>query len=390
MIFQLLDTKQECYKIFCADGLHDDYSDEVLTHTWAPSTHLEGKSVEYAQIWCGGKPLSEICAPESKDRFDALNHKAKVFLKTFCNAKINLEDVCFYDSVPEKFLIDFFSLKSEITGTVFENYKKPQNHDFMRDLIFFVNKISQQDLNIDFEQINFDDQKSGSQKLYFDRTKILYNPWGTVTGRLTTKKESFPILTLNKSLRSCIKPQNDAFLELDYNASELRVLLSLLAQEQPTEDIHTWLSKEVFQDKYSRDEVKKKVFAWLYNPNSKNKKLNGFFDRDKVLKQYYNGQSVTTPYGRSITVSEDKALNYLIQSTSSDMMLTAAMKLDKLLKNKKSFVSSCIHDSVVLDIAAEDKNIVQELKKQFSQTNCGDFRTNISLGKNFGNMKRIE
>ena len=122
----------------------------------------------------------------------------------------------------------------------------------------------------------------------------------------------------------------------------------------------------------------------------KTKKLNGFFDRDKVLKQYYNGQSVTTPYGRSITVSEDKALNYLIQSTSSDMMLTAAMKLDKLLKNKKSFVSSCIHDSVVLDIAAEDKNIVQELKKQFSQTNCGDFRTNISLGKNFGNMKRIE
>ena len=27
----------------------------------------------------------------------------------------------------------------------------------------------------------------------------------------------------------------------------------------------------MFQDKYSRDEVKKKVFAWLYNPNSKNK-----------------------------------------------------------------------------------------------------------------------
>ena len=389
MIFQLLDTKHECYKIFCADELHYDYSDEVLTHTWAPSPSLTDKEVEYAQIWSGGKTLADLCPEKSKHRFENLNERAKVFLKTFFNARINLDDVCFYDCVPEKFLLDYFSLKNEIAADVFENYKKPLNHDFMRDLIFFVDRISNQTLNIDTSDLDMSDEKTGVQKISLDKNKVVYNPWGTVTGRLTTQKNSFPILTLNKNLRKCLKPQNDVFLELDYNASELRVLLGLLDQAQPEEDLHSWLAKEVFDDKYTREEVKKKVFAWLYNPASKNKRLNAFFDRQAVLEKYYDGHKVVTPYDRTVDVDEEKALNYLIQSSSSDMMLTAAMKLDKILSNKKSFVAFCIHDSIVLDIAAEDKELVENMREEFSKTRFGNFKTNMSLGLNFGDMKRI-
>jgi len=389
LIFQLLDTKHECYKIFCADELHDDYSDEVLTHTWAPSPSLADKEVEYAQIWSGGKTLADLCPEKSKHRFENLNERAKVFLKTFFNARINLDDVCFYDCVPEKFLLDYFSLKNEIAADVFENYKKPLNHDFMRDLIFFVDRISNQTLNIDMSDLDMSDEKTGVQKISLDKNKVVYNPWGTVTGRLTTQKNSFPILTLNKNLRKCLKPQNDVFLELDYNASELRVLLGLLDQVQPEEDLHSWLAKEVFDDKYTREEVKKKVFAWLYNPTSKNKRLNAFFDRQAVLEKYYDGHKVVTPYDRTVDVDEEKALNYLIQSSSSDMMLTAAMKLDKILSNKKSFVAFCIHDSIVLDIAAEDKELVENMREEFSKTRFGNFRTNMSLGLDFGDMKRI-
>jgi len=390
LIFQLLDSKEECYKIFCAGELHEDYSDEVLTHTWSPSLSLEGRDVQYAQIWCHGKSLLEVSQENNKNRYRLLNEKAKVFLKTFHNAMVNLDEVCFYDSVPEKFLLDFYDLKTQITQDVFETCQKPKNHDFMRDLILFLKKIESKELNIDFELANSFDEKKGSAKLSSKKTRINYNPWGTVTGRLTTEKDSFPILTLNRELRNCIRPQNDLFLELDYNAAELRVLLGLLGHSQPAEDIHSWLAKSVFDDKYTRDEVKKKVFAWLYNPKSKNKKLNEIFNRQEVLQKYYDGQHVMTPFGRVIEAPEDKALNYLIQSTSSDMMLTSAMKLGKILKNKKSFVSFCIHDSIVLDMSAEDKQLVDQLEKEFSSGLFGCLRTNMSLGTDFGNMKRIE
>ena len=71
------------------------------------------------------------------------------------------------------------------------------------------------------------------------------------------------------------------------------------------------------------------------------------------------------------------------------MFLTSAMKINKMLTNKKSFVSFCIHDSLVLDFSAEDKPMIDQLIASFSQTQFGKMRTNLSIGKNFGSMKKI-
>ena len=95
-----------------------------------------------------------------------------------------------------------------------------------------------------------------------------YNIFGTKTGRLSTKKGSFPILTMDKRYRSSVKPNNDWFVELDYNAAELRVLLALAGKEQPDEDIHDWNVKNVYRNLLTRDEAKTRIFAWLYNPSS--------------------------------------------------------------------------------------------------------------------------
>jgi len=349
---------------------------------------MSAERIEYAQIWCNGKTLAEVCPDDLKERLAILNEKAKMYLRTFHNAKIKLQDVCFYDLVPEKFLLDFYEVKNEITRFVFENYQKPKNYEFLKDLLFFLKRIEERDLNLDLDFSKLD-TNNGILKLDNCNTKILYNPWGTVTGRLTTNKNSFPILTLNKNLRGCIKPQNDAFVELDFNAAELRVLLGLLGEKQPDEDIHAWLGKNVFNDKFSREEVKKKVFAWLYNPNAKNKKLNEFLNRDKLYERYFHNDCVLTPFYRIIPVEKEKAVNYLIQSTSSDMLLTSAIKVDKILQNKKSFVSFCIHDSIVIDLSFEDRDAVDLLKNEFSKTAFGDLKTNLSLGKDFGNMTKI-
>ena len=108
-----------------------------------------------------------------------------------------------------------------------------------------------------------------------------------------------------------------------------------------------------------------------------------------IYNQYYVNGRVATPYDRTIEVNDSKALNYLIQSTTSDMFLTSAIKVNDMLRDRKSFVSFCIHDSLVLDFSLEDRELLTNISQIFSSTRFGEIKTNLSIGKDFGHMKRV-
>ena len=120
-----------------------------------------------------------------------------------------------------------------------------------------------------------------------------------------------------------------------------------------------------------------------------NIQINNYLDRAKILSQFYKNGVVSTPYGRDIEVGEDKAVNYVIQSTTSDLFLTSAIKIDKILKNKKSKIAFCVHDSLVIDMCYEEKHLLENLIDEFSKTKFGIFKTNVSMGNSFGAMKKI-
>ena len=334
----------------------------------------------------------KACPEDLKEDWIALTLKTKAFMKSMQTSKINLNDNCIFELLPDFFLIDFYSMKNKITEHIFDTVQKPSNYDFLSELYQFLYEISQRDLKLNFDNLQWSDKKTRDafNKVRNTKNKIEYSPWVTATGRLSTKPNSFPILNLNKELRSYIEPTNDLFIELDYNAAELRVLFALLERDQPSSDLHEWIGEHIFNGKYERDQVKKKVFSWLYNPKAKNKKLNEFLCRQDVLDKYYDGRFVETPYDRCIEVDQERALNYVIQSTASDLFLTSAMKVDKMLQERKSFVAFCVHDSLVLDVSIEDKAMLNNLAEQFSKTKLGDFKTNISIGKNYGSMKRVK
>ena len=86
-----------------------------------------------------------------------------------------------------------------------------------------------------------------------------------------------------------MEPNNDWFVELDFNAAELRVLLSLANKSQPDMDIHKWNIQNIFGDQGTRSDAKKRAFAWLYNPQSEDHTMNRFYERDEVLKKYWDG-----------------------------------------------------------------------------------------------------
>ena len=62
----------------------------------------------------------------------------------------------------------------------------------------------------------------------------------------------------------------------------------------------------------------------------------------------------------------------------------------KLLENRKSSVAFTLHDSVVLDFAKEDRDLVREIKNIFETTRYGQFLSTIQIGKNFGEMKELK
>ena len=93
-----------------------------------------------------------------------------------------------------------------------------------------------------------------------------------------------------------------------------------------------------------------------------------------------------TPFGRKIPVDKDKALNYIVQSTTADLVNDRAVQIDKFLVGKKSFVSHIVHDEVVVDVANDERGLITEMKDLFSNNRLGHYQTNIKAGKDYFNL----
>ena len=217
-----------------------------------------------------------------------------------------------------------------------------------------------------------------------------FNPFGTKTGRLTTEPGSFPILTLNKKYRSVVEPVNDFFIELDFNAAELRTLMALQGKSQPQEDIHEWNIKNVYRGLVTREEAKKRIFAWLYNPDSKDYLSSRAYDRGSVVQKYFTQGQVTTFWNKIIPSKERTALNYIIQSTCAENVLRQMIKVNNYLEDKSSFVAFPVHDSIILDLKFEERYLLPDIIKIFGDTALGKFLVNVRAGKDFGNLKKLK
>ncbi len=393
LLFQTLDDKKECIGIYLDGELSfKDTLPEDLSHSWSYASFLQNLDIEYARIYCGGKTLKEACPEALEARLQSVENKFASFIKSFNTAHVSLNENCFYDLVPKKFLLEWCYVRDLISKHVFDTYEKPECYDYTVDLVRVIEEIKYNRLNIDKSSLSLYRAKHRkfSKKLKKIDPYCRFDVWGTKTGRLTTIKNSFPILTLDKELRSVVKPKNDYFVELDFNAAELRTLLSLQGKAQPVEDMHQWNVKNVFKGEITRDEAKKRIFAWLYNPDSKDALCDFAYDRDSVLKKYYTQGQVTTFFNKKIPSEDRTALNYIIQSTCAENVLRQMIKVSNYLKGTKSYVAFPIHDSIVLDLSVEDKEKLPELLNIFSDTELGKFKVNVSVGKDFGNLKKLE
>ena len=389
-----MDDKKECFAVYAKGEFYYDNFPKEMSHTWSYNEKLSEKDITYFYLWVQGKNLEDVCPEHLKYRYNAAEKKIKGHFNSFRNAMINLDDVCFYDLVPDKHLLSYFECRNEICEWIRDNHAKPSNYRFLHDTYRTIQDISSRKLNINKHKLynykNTDFKARTLWKNFGEKDKIFinYDLFGSVTGRLTTKPGSFPIMNIKSELKDIVRPTNDVFIELDFNAAEIRTLISLSEQKQPQEDIHEFNRKTIFR-KGTREEAKTRFFAWLYNDRSKAIQSD-FYSREDVLEKHYREGAVWTPFGRKLECDRFHALNYLLQSTSSDNCMDRVNKINKFLKGTKSHVAFTVHDCVIIDLSFEDRYLIPQVKEIFEDTKLGHFVSSMHIGKDLKNMEELQ
>lgn len=403
MNFQTLDDKGECVGIYANGALHFDIETfpPELNRTWKYVPYLKNHDIEFASLYLEGEPLEKHIPEYLRDDWEDVVKKINSFKRSLEISKVDMGENCIFDLMPHRFLIEYCGVKEAVTEHIFKTVSQPDRYEFYKHVSCMLGDIENRRVRINsrkLKSLSRDPKNASYAKTIMSYPYVCYNQFGTKTGRLTTKRNTFPILTLNKTLRSAIEPTNDFFVEFDFNGAEVRTLLGLLGKPQPDEDVHEFHLKEVFKKLNTRSEAKVAFFAWLYGSSKaassqESSRLAKFYEKQKLLQKYWVDGSIKTFYGKRIhNVSNHHALNYLVQSTAAELALKQFLKMNYLIENRssKSHVSFLIHDAIVIDMSKEDMHLLKPLATLMESTNFGKFKINIKKGKNLGSLKECQ
>ena len=220
----------------------------------------------------------------------------------------------------------------------------------------------------------------------------LYN----ITSRPTNAFNSINFLAFNKEngSRAAFIPENDAFVEFDFDGYHLRLIANKMETEVPqNESIHEYLGKQYFKkDELTPEdyqEAKKITFRQMYNGVEDEYKHIEFFEDvaiavDAMWTAYKGNGFLELPNGRRITLENanpQKLFNYYIQCLET---VNNVKKLDKLkhyLQDKKSKVLLVVYDSILIDYSAEDgKGTLSHIKDILE---ADRFRVKAKKGHNY-------
>ena len=392
MVFQIMDNKKDCFGVYTNGKFIYDRIPANVDSTWGYSSYLKDRYIQYAVLWTQGSSISDICPEHLKKRWETAERKIKAHFKSLHTAMIKQDDVCFFDVVPEKQLQHYFEIKNEICEWIFASLDKPTHYRLLHDSYVTTYNIAKRPLSINkhklfkYSKIDAKARHLWKWLQHNPHPTVNYDLFGSVTGRITTKVGSFPIMNLKRELKDIVEPKWDCFLELDFNAAEIRTMISLMGQEQPQEDIHEWNIKNIFKQDINRAQAKQKFFAWLYN--SENKTIDSeFYSKEALVDKHYIEGKIQTPFGRRTVCDRFHALNYLLQSASSDNCLDRVNKIERFLRGRKSYVAFTIHDCCIIDLHRDDRHLIPQLKQIFEDTKLGQFMSSCHIGKNYGDMK---
>ena len=236
-----------------------------------------------------------------------------------------------------------------------------------------------------------------SPNVHGETFPVVYDRFGTVTGRLTVKSGP-EILTLKREYRDIVVPgtQGGRVMSVDFSALEVRVMLYELGIRCDSGDVYAQFAEEFG---LSRDHAKFAVISRLYDigehtlgerlsvSGSALKKLIARIDAklptETLLKrlrvQHATNGYITNRFGRRIVVNDPIDMifkNYYAQSTGVDVALLGFSSIVNEMKTSMPGVRPLfvLHDALVLDVPRVHIAAVDAIKtvniKGYDQSFC--------------------
>jgi hypothetical protein len=264
----------------------------------------------------------------------------------------------------------------------FINLEIPSGFNFYNKIatnVFFL--LEQNGVGVIYDAFN--KMFTPKNPLYNTLNNIVYTEYNLYnsTSRPTNTFNSVNFAAIPKAeeYRKCFKPQNDFFVEFDFDGYHLRLLAEQLNYPLTEESAHKQLAKQYFgKDEITDEEYTKAKqinFHAIYGKIPEEHKNLKIF---KEIQEYidhmwasfkkegcvYNPQS-----GKQFTralkeMNPAKLMNYMMQSLETSNNITILKDILKYLRNKKSFITLYTYDAILFDFSKEDgKETLEDIKK---------------------------
>ena len=266
----------------------------------------------------------------------------------------------------------------ESVKEVIDNIEIPDGFDFYNKLatnVFFL--IEQSGLGVHYEP--FKEIFKPRDPLYNildNKTYTSYNLYNS-TSRPTNNFNSinFAAIPHSEEHRKCFKPQNDFFVEFDFDGYHLRLLADQLDYPLSKESAHKQLAESYFGTKDISDEQYKEAkqinFQAIYGKiPEEHKNLKIFKEIQNYIDVMWSSFTETgciwnTQSGKQFTkelkeMHPAKLMNYMMQSLETSNNIIILKDVLEYLKDKKTFIALYTYDAILFDFSKEDKSEVLE------------------------------
>ena len=277
-------------------------------------------------------------------------------------------------------------------------YKIPSGFDFYNKTatnVFFL--LEQSGLGIYYEAFNkMFNPRNPLYNTVDNVTLTLYNLYNA-TSRPTNAFNSVNFAAIPKSPehRKCFRPQNDIFVEFDFDGYHLRLLCDEINYDLTDESAHKQLARQYFnktninEDEYQQ--AKQINFHAIYGKiPEKWAHLEIFTKIDDYIKSLWkryedDGEVLAPISGKPFTstlkdMNPQKLMNYIMQSLETSRNILILKEVLRYLKDKKTKLVLYTYDALLFDFHKEDGKGTLEKLQEILESD-GKYPTKLKYAK---------